>query len=201
MGDVWQRGVEVGKRRGRRGAFDEGHIAKGRMSVIAHALGHWHLQNTSKQPQSIEQHHKPPRTSEKTAYSLLPKAKHTLFTDMSYVYPQLLQLNLHRELTGLSLVVPFLHPVKRAERRECLPENLAWLIVLTLDGDTVVVVNIVLGAALALVGVRESGVELRGVEFEGFAVKGLRHNDVEKCVVRLAGLSAGQVVRVLTEMG
>lgn len=87
----------------------------------------------------------------------------------------LLQLNLDRELARLSLVVPLLNPVNRTQRSEGLPENLTWLEVLTLDGHTLVVVDVTLSTVLGLVNVRESWVELRSVELEGLDVKWSRH--------------------------
>lgn len=84
----------------------------------------------------------------------------------------LLLFNLDRKLTGLSLVVPLLDPVNRTQRSEGLPEDLAWLKVLTFDGHTLVVVDVVLSTVLCLVGVWESWVELRSVELEVFCVDG-----------------------------
>lgn len=91
------------------------------------------------------------------------------------MYCYLVLLDLDRELAGLSLVVPSLDPVNRAQRSEGLPEDLTWLEVLTLDSDTLVVVDVVLSAVLGLVDVRESWVELGSVELEGFDIEGRRH--------------------------
>lgn len=91
------------------------------------------------------------------------------------MYCYVVLLDLDRELAGLSLVVPSLDPVNRAQRGEGLPEDLTWLEVLTLDSDTLVVVDVVLSAVLGLVDVRESWVELGSVELEGFDIEGRRH--------------------------
>lgn len=84
---------------------------------------------------------------------------------------RLLLFNLDGELASLSLVVPPLNPVNRTQRSESLPEDLAWLKVFTFDSDTLVVIHVVLRTVLGLVRVRESWVELRSLELEGFSVQ------------------------------
>lgn len=79
-------------------------------------------------------------------------------------------LNFDWELSSLSLVVPLVNPVNRAQGSESLPEDLTWLEVFTFHGNTLVVVDVVLRTVLSLVGVRESWVELRSLELEGFLI-------------------------------
>lgn len=55
-------------------------------------------------------------------------------------------LELGRECPGVPLVVPLLHPGRRAEGLEVLEEKLAGLVVLALQVDASVVVHIVLPA-------------------------------------------------------
>lgn len=77
-----------------------------------------------------------------------------------------LSVHVDRELASLSLVVPLLNPVDGAQRGEGLEKDLARLEVLTLNVDTLVVVNVRLSTVLGLVLVRETGVELGGFELE-----------------------------------
>lgn len=87
----------------------------------------------------------------------------------------LLQLNLNWELASVSLIIPLLNPVNRTQRSKGLPEDLTWLKVFTLDGYTLVVIDVILSTVLGLVDVRESWVKLGSLELEGFDVKWARH--------------------------
>lgn len=78
----------------------------------------------------------------------------------------LLLLDLDRELASLSLVVPFLDPVNRAQRSERLEKDFAWLKILALHGNTTVVVHVVLCTVLGLIGVGETRVKLGSFELE-----------------------------------
>lgn len=75
------------------------------------------------------------------------------------------------ELASLSLVVPSLNPIDGAQRAKRLEENLAWLEVLALDVDALVVVNVRLCTVFRLVLVWESRVELGSLELESSGVK------------------------------
>jgi hypothetical protein len=91
------------------------------------------------------------------------------FIDDFLFFGSLLQAD--GELASLSLVVPPLNPIDRAQRAKCLEENLAWLKVLALDVDALVVINVRLRTVLRLVLVRESRVELGSLELESSGVK------------------------------
>lgn len=68
------------------------------------------------------------------------------------------------EGTVFSLLVPGVGPLGRTERLEGLEENLAWGEFLTLDGNTLVVVDVGLETVLGLVLLWESGVETWGLQ-------------------------------------
>lgn len=72
------------------------------------------------------------------------------------------------ELASFSLVIPLADPVNWAQGGEGLEKDLAWLELLALHVDTLVVVNVVLGTVLRLVGEGKSWVKLRSVKFEVF---------------------------------